>query len=272
MQYLRYGTEALTLTLLQLSDVMKTPCGISNTGYQGFQGRSVKPPPPMKPGETEISRKTKFCDVGEAAKNKIFPDKQYLTVSSTMSIGLSSSDYHAPDKRGVSASFTSTSLQNSRRSCTALTLNRQSYLSDVENISGFAAKASSPERLLNKTSNSEIARRTNSTYEMDLGIAGESPSLRPYVVRTGMASTTMDLNEGTTKATYHIPGYGGHIPCSIRNPTMRQHSEGSTARPLLSNSSLYRHNLPGYTGHKPSSARNDKGPQFSGGITVGEVL
>jgi len=107
---------------------------------------------------------------------------------------------------------------------------------------------------------------------MDLGIAGESPSLRPYVVRTGMASTTMDLNEGTTKATYHIPGYGGHIPCSIRNPTMRQHSEGSTARPLLSNSSQYRHNLPGYTGHKPSSARNDKGPQFSGGITVGEVL
>jgi len=126
-----------------------------------------------------------------------------------------------------------------------------------------------------------VARQMKSSYQMDLGMAGENPVNRPFVAKTGMASTTMDLCEGTAKSTYHIPGYSGHIPCSSRNSTVTNHADGTTARPQRSNLRLYhRHNLPGYTGHNPSTAKNDKGPRFSGSnpltssgaMVYGEVL
>ena len=61
---------------------------------------------------------------------------------------------------------------------------------------------------------------------MDMGMAGECPSGRPFVAKTGMASTTMDLCDGSAKTTYHVPGYSGHIPCSSRNHTAADHADG----------------------------------------------
>ena len=88
---------------------------------------------------------------------------------------------------------------------------------------------------------------------------------RAYTCKTGMASTTLDLCDGTNKATYHIPGYAGFIPSSIRNKHALDHSDGANDRPKPSNLRLYhRHDLPGYTGHDPTNAKNDLGPRKSG--------
>ena len=74
-----------------------------------------------------------------------------------------------------------------------------------------------------------------------------------------------DLFEGTTKDTYHIPGYCGHIAASKRNPDVLLHSEAEIARENGTSLRLYhRHNVPGYTGHQPTNARNDLGERLSG--------
>jgi hypothetical protein len=251
----------------------------SNTGYQGFQGFSTRPPPVLKPGETLDSRKTKFRNAGDGLSNSIASDMRDTTISATMSCGLSLSDYCVPDRRGVSAIFATASPPS--KPCPGITLSRQSYCLDAINAPKSGAKASPPEWISKVSVNSVVARQMKSSYQMDLGMAGESPSGRPFVAKTGMASTTMDLCEGTAKATYHIPGYSGHIPCSSRNPTVAEHADGAAARPQRSTLRLYhRHNLPGYTGHNPSTAKNDKGPRFSGSnpltssgaMVIGEVL
>ena len=108
-----------------------------------------------------------------------------------------------------------------------------------------------------------------------------------------MASTTMDLCAGTTKTTYHTPGYSGHIPSSNRNPNACIQADGAAARkptfsmfrlktgqPVSSLRLYHRHNVPGYGGHNPNNASNDKGPRYSGAnrltssgaSTKGEIL
>lgn len=250
-----------------------------NTGYQGFQGFSTRPPPVLKPGETLESRRTKFRNAGDGLPNSNASEMRDTTVSAMMSNGLSLSDYLVPDRRGVSAIFTT--MAPPGKPCTGITLSRQSYCMDAIDTAKSGAKTPPPEWLSKVSINSVVARQMKSSYQMDLGMAGENPANRPFVAKTGMASTTMDLCEGTAKATYHIPGYSGHIPCSSRNPTVTEHADGAAARPQRSNLRLYhRHNLPGYTGHNPSTAKNDKGPRFSGSnpltssgaMVIGEVL
>ena len=250
-----------------------------NTGYQGFQGFSTRPPPVLKPGETLGSRKTKFRNAGDGLPSSTVSEMRDTTISATMSNGLCSSDYRVPDRRGVSVIFSATSPQS--KPCPGNTLSRQSYCLDAIDTANSNARAPPPEWLSKVSIHSVVARQMKSSYQMDLGMAGESPGSRPFVAKTGMASTTMDLCEGTAKATYHIPGYSGHIPCSSRNPTVMAHADGAAARQQRSNLRLYhRHNLPGYTGHNPSTAKNDKGPRFSGSnpltssgaMVIGEVL
>jgi hypothetical protein len=239
----------------------------------------MRPPPVLKPGETLDSRKTKFCNAGEEISDSIPTEMRDSTISALMSNGLSLGNYRVPDRRGVSAIFST--MAPPSKPCMGVTLSRQSYCVDAIDSAKLGAKASPPEWLSKASLNSVVARQIKSSYQMDLGMAGEAPTDRPFVAKTGMASTTMDLCEGTAKATYHIPGYSGHIPCSLRDPTVKEQADGAAARPMRSNLRLYhRHNLPGYTGHNPSTAKNDKGPRFSGSnpltssgaMVIGEVL
>ena len=198
-----------------------------NTGYQGFQGFSTSPPPVLKPGETLDSRKTKFRNAGEGLSNSIPLEMRDTTISAIMSKGLSLSNYHVPDRRGVSAIFSM--MAPPRKPCLGTTLSRQSYCANATDCVKLSTKAPPPEWLSKPSLNSVVARQIKSSYQMDLGMAGETPTDRPFVAKTGMASTTMDLCEGTAKATFHIPGYSGHIPCSLRDPTVKEHAEGATA-------------------------------------------
>jgi len=119
-----------------------------------------------------------------------------------------------------------------------------------------------------KSANEEkrVIRNTNwkSSYGMDLG-TGEDPKSRGYLDKTGMKSTTGDLNLGTSKAAYHIPGYGGFIPTSTSNPGKVVHGQGESLREKGNDLRLYhKNNIPGYTGHCPVDEKNRRGECTSG--------
>jgi len=81
----------------------------------------------------------------------------------------------------------------------------------------------------------------------------------------GMWSCDEDMLTGTTRDTYHIPGYAGHIPLSKRNPIVQQQGDAKVPREIKNNLRLiYSHDLPGYTGHQPKAARNDIGEKKGG--------
>lgn len=106
-------------------------------------------------------------------------------------------------------------------------------------------------------------RRT--CYQIDMGMAGERPKQRTYTYKSGMASTSQDLLSGTTKDTHHIPGYGGHIPASRRNPAGVEQGDAAQPRPpreLLSMNT--RADVAGYTGHVPVNLKNDRGARLCG--------
>jgi len=106
-----------------------------------------------------------------------------------------------------------------------------------------------------------IPRQTpNSSHQIDFGCYLEKPIMRPYMNRNGMAGTTSDLNDGTTKATYHIPRYGGFIPQSSYNPTAASQGDGKEPRRNSEDLRLYHlNNIPNYTGHKPVDCKNVRG-------------
>jgi hypothetical protein len=68
--------------------------------------------------------------------------------------------------------------------------------------------------------------------------------------------TTRDLFVGTTKATYQLSGYGGHIPMNTTNPKKELHSNGANVRPQPCYLRLVREglgSLPSYTGYIPKA-------------------
>ena len=88
---------------------------------------------------------------------------------------------------------------------------------------------------------------------------------RKYSHKTGMWSCDNDMLTGTTRDTYHIPGYAGHIPTSKRNPIVQEQGDAKEPREIKNNLRLiYSHDLPGYTGHQPRAARNDVGEKKGG--------
>jgi len=250
------------------------------TGYQGFRGFSLRPPPMLKPGETLESRRSKYLNSGNyPTSSASLSGKRDMTISVMMSQGLTLSDYHVPNPLGVSAAFSNKSPAT--KPCAGMTMSRHSYGRSKPDHAACSTFHHPKWSSSVTCDDLMVEHQTKSSYQMDMGMAGEYPSSRPFVAKTGMASTTMDLCDGSAKITYHVPGYSGHIPCSSRNHTVADHAVGAIARTKSSNLRFYhQHNLPGYTGYNPSIAKNDKGPRFSGSnpltssgaMTNGEVL
>ncbi|ETW01577.1 hypothetical protein H310_06223 [Aphanomyces invadans] len=105
-----------------------------------------------------------------------------------------------------------------------------------------------------------------SSHQIDFGTYGGNPLARPYVGRTnGMASTTADMFDGTSKATFHIPRYQGFIPHTKYNPTAVAQGDCEHVRGKSEDLRLYHlNNLPGYTGHKPVDSKNVRGEAKTG--------
>ena len=99
-----------------------------------------------------------------------------------------------------------------------------------------------------------------SSHHIDFGKYGQTPGQRPYIRKTGMASTTSDLMVGTSRDTHHIPGYCGFIPRAGNNPEAVEQGDGRTTRARHADLRLYHSDdIPGYTGHKPVSCGNYRG-------------
>ncbi|KAG5193145.1 hypothetical protein JKP88DRAFT_291989 [Tribonema minus] len=106
-------------------------------------------------------------------------------------------------------------------------------------------------------------KRITSCYQHDVG--GAAPAQRQLTFKRGMRGTTQDLFEGTTKDTFHVPGYGGFIPASKVNARAMQHGDMQDARAYSANLRLFhKHNMAGYTGHQGHAACNDRGELLCG--------
>jgi hypothetical protein len=70
-----------------------------------------------------------------------------------------------------------------------------------------------------------VTTMDKSAYQYEINAPGGKPLSRPYTYKATMASTTLDLQTGTTKHTYNPPGYGGTIPESLRHAVHRLHAE-----------------------------------------------
>lgn len=73
----------------------------------------------------------------------------------------------------------------------------------------------------------------SSTYSRDFGPLGSDPMQHATTVPTQqtLASTTRELNEGTTRAAHHPPGYTGFVPAAATNPAAVEQAAGHTCRP-----------------------------------------
>ena len=85
-------------------------------------------------------------------------------------------------------------------------------------------------------------------YDYDITRLEEEGMIGMTPKRNG---TTRDMFIGTTKATEHPPGYGGHIPMNTYNLRKEEHSSGKTSHPqpcYLRLGSERLGSVPNYTG------------------------
>ena len=78
-------------------------------------------------------------------------------------------------------------------------------------------------------------------------------------------ASTAENYQGTTKATYHPPGYSGFIPETGRNAHATAQGIAPKERTGTKNFQLqtlfqYPQSIPGYAGYRPQTAVNDVGP------------
>ncbi|OWZ02424.1 P-type ATPase (P-ATPase) [Phytophthora megakarya] len=118
-----------------------------------------------------------------------------------------------------------------------------------------------------------------SSHQKDFGSYGDNPRDRPYMRKRGMASTTTDLNLGTTSVTNQIPGYAGFLPSTLHSAEAvaqangPEHIESLHSVPRVELRLFYSDNIPGYTGHKPVDCANYRGECCAGrdpGTTTGD--
>eukprot|EP00607_Mallomonas_marina_P009758 CAMPEP_0182420802 /NCGR_PEP_ID=MMETSP1167-20130531/5880_1 /TAXON_ID=2988 /ORGANISM="Mallomonas Sp, Strain CCMP3275" /LENGTH=232 /DNA_ID=CAMNT_0024597261 /DNA_START=445 /DNA_END=1143 /DNA_ORIENTATION=- len=79
-----------------------------------------------------------------------------------------------------------------------------------------------------------------------------SCDFRPRTVGMNCAATTGHLFAGTSKASAHLPGFGGHVPSNTRNPKKQSYCNVENVKDLHRGHTLTSRAigyLPGYTGH-----------------------
>lgn len=86
-------------------------------------------------------------------------------------------------------------------------------------------------------------------------------------------ASTAENYQGTTKATYHPPGYSGFIPETGRNAHAMQqgmnvHERSGTKNFELQTLFQYPQHAPGYAGYRPQTAINDVGPIRNDALTT----
>jgi hypothetical protein len=117
--------------------------------------------------------------------------------------------------------------------------------------------------------------RLETSYRNAFGAFGEDPLSKLPADRTqfNLKASTAENYQGTTKATYHPPGYSGFIPETGRNGLATQQGKCVVRREGTKNFELqtlfqYPHQLPGYAGYRAQTAINDVGPVRDESLTT----
>lgn len=105
------------------------------------------------------------------------------------------------------------------------------------------------------------------SYREAYGAYGVDPrsKLPADPTQINFTASTAEYFQGTSKATYHPPGYSGFVPETGRNPHASHQGLCKQPREGTKNFELqtlfqYAHQLPGYAGYRPQTAINDVGP------------
>lgn len=113
------------------------------------------------------------------------------------------------------------------------------------------------------------------TYRDSFGAYGVNPQskLPGDATQINFTASTAENYQGTTKASYHPPGYSGFIPETGRNPhasaqSMCEKPRIGTKRFELQTLFQYPHHLPGYAGYRPQTSINDCGPVRDESLTT----
>lgn len=114
-----------------------------------------------------------------------------------------------------------------------------------------------------------------STYRLAYGVFGTDPQSKAPMepMHINLYASTSENYQGTTKATYHPPGYSGFIPETGRNPHATQQGLCVKERTGTKNFELqtlfqYPQQMPGYSGYRPQTAINDVGPIRNEALTT----
>mmetsp|Transcript_91131 Transcript_91131/g.262835 ORF Transcript_91131/g.262835 Transcript_91131/m.262835 type:complete len:281 (+) Transcript_91131:98-940(+) len=101
----------------------------------------------------------------------------------------------------------------------------------------------------------------STAYRDHFGRLGANPRHRILPEDKKLPVHKTILNNGTTKASAHIPKYAGFIPANPFGPESARAASGEAVRSLdkMNITEIIHHNLVGYAGHVPSSFKNDFG-------------
>ena len=115
----------------------------------------------------------------------------------------------------------------------------------------------------------------STSYRDSFGVFGVDPRSKVAADPTqiNFKASTAENYQGTTKASYHPPGYSGFIPETRRNPHAAAHGLCPGARQgtkvfELQTLFQYPHHVPGYGGYRPQTAINDVGPHRDESLTT----
>lgn len=104
------------------------------------------------------------------------------------------------------------------------------------------------------------------SYRETFGKFGADPRSKTpgHSSEINFTASTVENFQGTTKASFHPPGYSGFIPQACRNPVAQSQAlcgdtRKSTKDFVQQTLFQYPHNIPGYAGYRPITAINDVG-------------
>jgi len=130
--------------------------------------------------------------------------------------------------------------------------------------------AATPMTLANKDLYKGVALHhpaPRTSYRDSYGAFGVDPrtNLPQDPAETNFRASTAENFLGTTKASYHPPGYSGFVPETGKNPLAMAHGVCPKPREGTKNFRLstlfqYPHQIPGYGGYRPITAINDQEP------------
>jgi len=135
-----------------------------------------------------------------------------------------------------------------------------------------------PYELANREIYSGVAlhpAKMSTSYRDAFGAFGVDPrsNIPDHPSEIKFRGSTLENFQGTTKASYHLPGYSGFVPETGKNPRAQQ--QGLCVEPRegtknfrLSTLFQYPHQLPGYGGYRPQTNINDVGPVRDESLTT----